>query len=303
MHIPVLLHEVLEVLNPKPGQVFIDATVNGGGHARAIAKRVGSTGLVIGIDWDCDLIKESRIRNQESGIENINLVCDTYLNMAKVIRAQNRNTVQGVLFDLGFSSYHTDRSGRGFTFSKDEPLDMRYHVSPDSMPDLGSDRPTAADIVNHWSEEDLSDIFIRYGEERFARRIARNITNERRRRKITTSARLADIVQGAYPAPARHSRIHPATRVFQALRIAVNSELDSVTKALPIATSLLTPGGAMVVIAFHSLEDRIIKTYMREGQKAGTLKILTPKPVRASPEEIYHNPRARSARLRAAVAI
>ncbi len=298
MHEPVLLKEVLEIFDPKPGQTYIDATVNGGGHARAIAERVGSAGKVIGMDWDCDIIEESRIRNQELGITNIDFTCDTYTHMAPVARERNVKGVHGVLFDLGFSSYHPDRSGRGFSFSKDEPLDMRYHREESAG---GRSRPTAADIVQRWSEKELSDIFIRFGQERFARRIAARIIAERQNMRITSSKQLADVIRRAYPKSARSGRIHPATRVFQALRIAVNDELTSLAEALPQAVSLLSPGGTIAVIAFHSLEDRIVKTYMREQEKAGTIKILTKKPIRPGQEEIRSNPRARSAMLRAAV--
>lgn len=301
MHQPVLLKEVLTIFNPRPGQTFIDATVNGGGHARAIAEKIGNTGRVIGMDWDCDLIQESVMKNKELGIVNIDLVCDTYIRMKRIMCERNIDSVDGVLFDLGFSSYHTNRSGRGFSFSKDEPLDMRYHAAARNTRD--SDRPTAADIVNRWSEEDLSNIFMRYGEERFARRIARKIAEERKGEEIASSAHLAGIVRLAYPRSARASRIHPATRVFQALRIAVNDELASLTAVLPVAISLLAPGGTIAVIAFHSLEDRIVKTYMREQQKSGSLRLLTEKPIRPGPEEIRDTPRSRSARLRAAVKI
>ena len=284
---------MLNIFDPQPGQTYIDATVNGGGHAREIAKRVGERGRVIGIDWDCDIIREAGIKNQESGMQNMDLVCENYTRMQHIAHERGIKAVNGILFDLGFSSYHVDRAGRGFTFAKDEPLDMRYHPAPDRM--------TAADIVQRYSEKELSDMFTRYGEERFARRIARFICAERRGQKITTTKRLAEIARRAYPPAARGSRIHPATRAFQALRIAVNDELASVSAGLPAAASLLASGGVIAVIAFHSLEDRIVKEYMKTRGVAGGLRILTQKPIRPRPEEIAQNPRARSARLRAAI--
>lgn len=295
MHQPVLLNEVIEILRPQPGQTFIDATVNGGGHAREIARLVGPKGRVIGMDWDCDILREAGIRNKELGITNIDLVCDTYTRMEKAIRERGIQKANGILFDLGFSSYHMDRGARGFSFLRDEPLDMRYHPEPG--------RVTAADIANTYPEKELADIFTRYGEERFARRIARAIVEERRTKKIVTAGHLADVVRRSYPRPARQGTTHPATRAFQALRIAVNDELASVTAALPVATSLLATGGTVAVIAFHSLEDRIVKTFMREEEKKGTIRIRTAKPVRPTHDEIYHNPRSRSARLRAAIRI
>lgn len=290
MHQPVLLKEVLEILNPRPGQTYVDATVNGGGHAREIAQRVGEKGRVIGIDWDCDIIRGLRAKNQELGIRNMDLVCENYRRLAEITRHRGMEQADGILFDLGFSSYHMDHTGRGFSFSKDESLDMRYH--PDKS------RMTAADVVDRYSEKELSDIFLRYGEERFARRIAAGIATERRAEKITTTGRLAAIVRRAYPAPARGGRLHPATRVFQALRIAVNDELASLDAALPPAVSLLTPGGRLAVISFHSLEDRIAKQYMRQAEKEGSIRIVTAKPIRPGEEEVRRNPRARSARLR-----
>lgn len=295
MHTPVLLNEVLNLLNPRPGQTFIDATVNGGGHAREIARHLGPQGRVIGMDWDCDIIRESGIRNRESGITNIELVCDTYLHMAQVMQERGIEKADGILFDLGFSSYHVDRGARGFSFAKDEPLDMRYRPEPGRM--------TASDIVNRYSERELADIFTRYGEDRFARRMARGIAAERRKKKILTSRHLADVVRHSVPRPARYGGVHPATRAFQALRIAVNDELGSVAAVLPAAVSLLAAGGTIAVVAFHSLEDRIVKTFMREEEKKGTMRMLTAKPIRPSGAEIHANPRSRSARLRAAIKI
>ncbi len=293
-HTPVLLHEVLTLLDPKPGEIFIDATINGGGHARAIAERVGRTGKVIGIDWDCDLIRESGIRNKESGIKNITLVCDTYGNIKTIVEKHGAKTVNGILFDLGFSSYHLDASGRGFSFLADEPLDMRYNPEDNKL--------TAGEIINTWPQERIASILWEDGEERWARRIAKGIASARINKKIVSSKKLAEVIVRSVPRQAR-SHIHPATRAFQALRITVNHELVSLAQALPAACALLGSGGRLAVISFHSLEDRRVKTFFREEEKKGVLRTAAKKPIRALPEEISINPRARSARLRGATKI
>lgn len=320
VHIPVLLKEVLELLDPQEGQTFIDGTVNGGGHARAIESRVGAAGKVIGIDWDCDLIKESGIRNQELGVTNISLICDNYVNIREIAEEQGAGGVDGILFDLGFSSHHVDRAGRGFSFLRDEPLDMRYNTHDNDL--------TASKIVNAWPEKRIADILWRYGEERWARRIARGISGARARKEIVSSKELSEIIARSVPLvavtrarvhPVRSQTamasavspiarrtsngMHPATRTFQALRIAVNREIESLERVLPEAVSLLAPGGRLAVISFHSLEDRIVKTFFKEQEKKNMLRIVTQKPIRPTEEEIRINPRARSARLRGAIKI
>lgn len=294
MHTPVLLKEVLDFLDPKAGETFIDATVNGGGHARAIAERVGSAGRVIGIDWDADIIRESSARNQELNIVNIDLVCGSYTDIKKIAEEREIKNVDGILFDLGFSSYHLDASGRGFSFLRDEPLDMRYSTDDNAL--------TAEKIVNTWPQEEIAEMLWRDGEERWARRIARGIASARIKRKIVSSKVLADIVAVSVPRSAT-GRIHPATRTFQALRIAVNHELESMAGVLPIAGDMLALGGRLAVISFHSLEDRIAKTFFKEEEKKGILQIATKKPISASSEEIRINSRSRSARLRGAIKI
>ena len=294
MHIPVLLHEVIDLLDPKEGETFIDATVNGGGHAQAIAQRVGSVGRVIGIDWDCDLIRESGMKNRELGITNMDLACDSYVNIQKIADERGIKKVDGILFDFGFSSHHPERSGRGFSFLRDEPLDMRYNPDENTL--------NAEGIVNAWPQERIADMLRRDGEERWARRIARGIIEARDRKKIVSSKELADIVGASIPRRAS-KRIHPATRTFQALRIAVNQELESLENALPLACALLASGGRMAAIAFHSLEDRKVNIFLREQEKRGILRLTAKKPIRASREEISANPRSRSARLRGAIKI
>lgn len=291
---PVLLKEVIDLLDPKVGEIFIDATVNGGGHARAIAERVGPAGKVIGIDWDSEVIRESRMKNQELGVKNIDLICDTYINIKKIAESRGIAKVDGILFDLGFSSYHVDRAGRGFSFLRDEPLDMRYSTDRNTL--------IAERIVNTWSQDEIAELLWRDGEERWARRIARGIVDTRTAHRIVSSKALADIVAASIPHRAM-SRIHPATRTFQALRIAVNHELESLDEVLPLAEDMLARGGRLSVISFHSLEDRRVKKFFRDREKQESLRVITPKPISAGREEIRINPRSRSARLRGAIKI
>ncbi|MBI2121648.1 MAG: 16S rRNA (cytosine(1402)-N(4))-methyltransferase RsmH [Candidatus Sungbacteria bacterium] len=293
MHKPALLNEVLEIFNPQPGEVYVDATVNGGGHARAIAERVGEKGLVLGIDWDCDLIEELRVKNLELRNKNIKLVCDNYANLGDIIREHNLDAPCGILFDLGFSSHHLEESGRGFSFLKREPLDMRYDVKFNGL--------TAEKIINTWECAAIEDILRLYGEERFASQIAQGIERARRQHRIQSTAEFVEIISRSVPPGYRYGRIHFATRTFQALRIAVNHELENLENVLPVARDAIRTGGKIVVISFHSLEDRIVKEFFKKESKSGTLKILTKKPIKASWIEIMENPRARSAKLRAAI--
>lgn len=290
MHIPVLLNEVLELLNPQPGETHIDATINGGGHARAIAERVGESGVVWGIDLDCELIEKLRTTNQELGITNIKLICENYANITNSIRQYHIDSPHGILFDLGFSFYHIAESQRGFSFQKNEPLDMRYSPSATAT--------TGADIIRTGTREELEKIFREYGEERYARRIAEAIAEERKRHIIATTFELIAVVRRAVPRFYEGGRIHPATRVFQALRIAVNDEFGNITKGLDGGFRTLQSGGKIAVISFHSGEDRIVKIFFRDLVKAGDVKLLTKKPIIATPAEIAQNPRARSAKLR-----
>ena len=290
-HIPVLLEEVLEVFDPKPGQIYIDATVDGGGHAVAIARRVAPEGKVIGIDWDCDLIKELGIRNKERKAKNIELICDNYVNIRKIAEDQGVKRVDGILFDLGFSSYHVEASGRGFSFLKNEPLDMRYNPEVNDL--------TAEYIVNQWPQPELEEILKRYGEERFARRIAAGIARARTEKRITRVAQLGEIIVNSVPGAYRRGRLHPATRTFQALRIAVNRELENIGEGLANSWKSLGAGGVVAAISFHSLEDRLVKQFFHSRVKAGEAALLTPRPLGPSREEQNQNPRARSAKLRA----
>lgn len=269
----------------------MDATVNGGGHGKAIAELVGPKGKVIGIDWDCGLIRELGIRNKELGIKNIEAICDTYTNLRTILSERKIPSADGILFDLGFSSHHIERSGRGFSFRRDEPLDMRYNVETNEL--------TAEKIINEWTGEAIAALLRERGEERWAGRIARAIVRARVSRRVARTGELVSIIDSAVPRRSLRN-IHPATRTFQALRIAVNGELEALEKGLEGAREALASGGRMAVVSFHSLEDRIVKNFFRESQKSGTMATLTKKPTRPSAGEMRENPRSRSARLRAA---
>lgn len=278
MHIPVLKKEVLQYLDPKPNENFIDCTINGGGHAFAILKKNKPRGKVLGIELDKDIFDEL----SSSKTDRLVLTNDSYTNLKKIVEKHNFKPVDGILFDLGMSSWHLEESGRGFTFLKDEPLDMRYGLENDL---------TAEEIVNNYSQEEIEKILKEYGEERFARRIAKRIIQQR---PIKSTFQLVEIIKKAVPGG--RTRIHPATKTFQALRIVVNDELNNLEKALFQAMEVLGKGGRIVIISFHSLEDRIVKNFFKDSN----LNILTKKPVISSQEEIKINRRSRSAKLRAA---
>ena len=289
VHIPVLQKEVLDFLNPKANENFVDCTIGEGGHALAILERILPNGKLLGIDWTRELI-ESLMAKAGSLSKNLILVCDNFANLKNIVERQGLGQVSGVLFDLGLSSWHLEKSRRGFSFSRDEPLDMRFQGGI-----------TAQEIVNWWPQKELERMLKEYGEERFAKRIANEIVRSREKEPITSTLQLVSIVERAVPYWYQKRRIHPATKTFQALRIAVNDELNNLKRALPQAIEVLKPGGRLVVISFHSLEDRIVKNFLRENSRKGLLKVLTKKPVKPSAEEVKVNPRSRSARLRAAV--
>jgi len=291
MHQAVLLKEVLALFNPQPGQTYIDATINGGGHSTALLEKIGPEGTLLGIDWDCELLE--KIKNQKSEIRNLILVCDNYAHLGTIARKYHLEPVNGILFDLGFSSYHVEISQRGFSFMKNEPLDMRYNTKENEL--------TAFQIINYWPAEAIENILRKYGEEPYARRITEAIIRQRAHKKITTTRELAAIVSRSIPRLiSRRRKLHPATQTFQALRIAVNKELENLERGLKEAIAVLGAGGKIIVISFHSLEDRLVKNFFRDGAKIGMLEIITQKPIRASREELLKNPRARSAKLRAA---
>ena len=288
---PVMKEEVVRFLDPKPDEDFVDCTVGLGGHALAILERNKPKGRVLGIDFDPQILEELRQKVKGTKFERrLVLVCDNFANLEAVAEKHGFMGVSGVLFDLGLSSWHLEASGRGFSLWKNEPLDMRYN--PQSNP------LTAETILNTWSLEEIERILRVYGEERFARRIAKQIVNSR---PLKTTIELVMAVEKATPPWYHQRRIHFATKTFQALRIAVNRELENLEKALPQALNLLRSGGKLAVIAFHSLEDRIVKSFLKAKAREGAVKILTKKPLRPSEREVRENPRARSARLRVAV--
>ncbi|MCX6765023.1 MAG: 16S rRNA (cytosine(1402)-N(4))-methyltransferase RsmH [Candidatus Nealsonbacteria bacterium] len=282
MHVPVLKKEVLEYLDPKANENFVDCTIGEAGHAKEILERIKPNGKVLGIDADIKMIE--KISKQDRLI----LVCDNYSNLKDIVEKRDFYPINGILIDLGMSSWHVDDSKKGFSFLKDEPLDMRY----------GSNNLTAEMIVNEYSKEELENIFKNYGEERYAERIAENISLKRKLRPIKTTFDLVEIIKQSIPSKFQRARINPATRVFQAIRIAVNDELNSIEKALPIAIEVLAKDGRLAVISFHSLEDRIVKNCFKEQSGLKKIEILTKKPITPSEEEIRANPRSRSAKLR-----
>ncbi len=303
-HQPVLLTEILEALQPRPGATYIDATVGGGGHAEKVMDMSQPNGRLLALDADPIALTAAR-RTLERFGDDVTYV-EAYSDaLGAAARAHGFRSVNGVMYDLGVSSPQIDRPDRGFSFSSDAPLDMRFG------PGAGD---SASDLVNRLSEAELRRIIGEYGDERYAGRIARHIAEERGRRAILTTGQLSAIVMRAKPF-SRSEKIHPATRVFQALRIAVNDELGRLSRSLPQAVEALAHGGRLAVISFHSLEDRIVKQFFRQEERGcicppdfptcvcgrtQTLRIVTKRPITAGPAEVAHNPRARSAKLRVA---
>ncbi len=290
-HIPVLLQEVIRYLAPSTGEVILDATVNRGGHAQAIAAHLGPTGTLLGLDLDATAI-QAATEALARVPARVLLRVSNYRQLDRVLAELKISTLDGALFDLGLSSEQLDDSGRGFSFLRDEPLAMSFSATTDAG------RLTAHEIVNHWRAESLTDIIEGYGEERFARRIAEAIVAAREFGPIESSLQLAEIIRAAVPAWYRHGRIHPATRTFQALRIATNDELGAVAEGLAKAWNALKPGGRLAVITFHSLEARLVKEQFKHWITAGQAELVTKKAIKPSWTEVRTNPRARSAQLR-----
>lgn len=289
IHTPILTREIFALLSLRPGDWCIDATIDGGGHTELMLAVTAPGGRVLGIDRDPQLLDYARRRFAAQIVDGrVVLVHGNFARLADVGRAHGFTEVAAVLFDLGASSFHFDAARRGFTFRQDEPLDMRFDPTDPTL-------PTAADLVNQLDPRRLANVISRYGEERYAGRIARCIAA---RRPIRTTSELYAAIHAALPAAVRWRAARSAARVFQALRIAVNAELDALQIALPQAWSLLRTGGKLAVLSFHSLEDRIVKTFFRAQQQQGIARILTKKPVRPSEEEVRQNPRAASAKLR-----
>lgn len=294
IHQPVLLDKVVKYLDPKPEENFIDCTVGTGGHTLAILKK-NNPGKVLAIDADPQSLKrfKSEIDNLELNFDKrLILVNDNFKNLKKIIQENNFGPVNGILFDLGLSSWQLEKSGKGFSFKKDEPLKMNFQ--PESR--------TAEEIINQSSEKELAEIFKQYGEERYSYRIARAI--EKSAKPVYTSSQLRTIIEHAVP---RHSRYNRGqvnkvlARIFQALRIAVNNELENLKQGLEQGLNALEPQGRIVVISFHSLEDRIVKHFFKQQKQQEIIKILTKKPITAEQKEIEDNSRSRSAKLRAII--
>ncbi len=293
IHKSVLQKEVIKYLEPEENENFIDATAGEGGHTILIANKILPEGRILALDWDCKIVKELEERVKELGLEkNIIPVCGSYIHIEDFVKEVDLKKIKGVLFDLGFSSWHIEKSERGFSFQKNEPLDMRYSLESPL---------TAEEIVNKWPERIIEKIIRIYGEEKFSQKIAKRIIEEREKREIETTKDLVGVIEKAIPYWYEKQKIHFATRTFQALRIAVNSEIDNLKEGLEKSFGVLNKGGRIAVISFHSLEDRIVKNFFREKTEKGLLTIINKKPIVPSIEEIKKNPRSRSAKLRVAI--
>jgi len=306
-HKSVLLNEVLEYLEPQPNQNFIDCTLGGGGHAKEILDRTSPQGQLLGIDLDPAAIKAAKT-NLKQDKDRIILINDNYQNLKQILYDTGFNKISGILLDLGLSSYEIQDSKRGFSFKGSDFLDMRF----------GSQGQTAADVLNNYSKKELATVFKEYGEERYYNQIADAIIKQRKKEPIKQTDQLVKIVESVYQNKAKPTKIHLATKVFQALRIEVNDELNNLKKILPIALDALETGGRLVIISFHSLEDRIVKEYFKQEGKdclcppeipecrcghQARLKILTRKVIMPTQREVSQNLRSRSAKLRAAIKI
>ena len=305
-HIPVMRDEIMAYLDCKPGKCYVDCTVGGAGHSRAILEKIQPDGLLVGIDQDVDAIQNAK-QVLEAYTSTVRLIHDNYVNLPSILSQLNISRVDGIIADLGLSYNQIENSGRGFSFQKSESLDMRMNVESGI---------TAADIVNNETEKDLENIFRTYGEERWAGKIARRIVAARTAQKIQNSKELADLICDAMPKKsAGQRRKHPATKVFMALRIAVNRELDVLDTFVAQAVEFLNPGGRICFLSFHSLEDRIVKRKFNELEgkcvcppdfpqcicgRTPLVRVLTRKVVRPTADEVKCNPMARSACLRVA---
>ena len=308
MHIPVLLNEALEVLDPKSGEFIIDGTTDGGGHLEAIIGKM-KAGTVLAVDWDKDILDRTKDRlNSKFKIQNSELDIHwenkNYANIPEILKERNLPKADGLLLDLGFSTEHLE-SHIGFSYAEkyiDEPLDMRYERYGADGGVSGDARATASDVVNSLREEELADIIYKYGEERFSRYIAKRIVEAREKQSIITVKDLVEAIKKAVPKFFKKGEKDMIARTFQALRIYVNQELENVENILKNLTGkegVMNKGGRVAIISFHSLEDRIVKNHFKEMERAGTAKILTKKPISPKEDEIKRNPASRSAKLRA----
>ena len=302
-HVSVLLNECIEGLAVKPDGIYVDGTLGGAGHAFHVCEKLSEKGQFIGIDQDEAAIRTSTERLQPFG-DRVHLVRSNYVNVKQVVKELQIDKVDGILLDLGVSSYQLDTKERGFSYMADAPLDMRMDQSRDF---------TAKDLVNSYPEEKLYEIIKHYGEERYAKSIARNIGRKRQEKEIETTGELVDIIKSSMPAKAKNGKGHPAKRTFQAIRIELNHELDVLQDALEDMVDLLNPGGRLCIITFHSLEDRIVKNFFRKMENPCTCppdfpvcvcgkkpkgKVITRKPILPGEEELEINSRSKSAKLR-----
>jgi 16S rRNA (cytosine1402-N4)-methyltransferase len=289
VHKSVLLNEVIDGLDIRDGDVIVDCTLNGGGHSGAILKKYGSRVRVIGIDADAEAIERAKQNIGEK--ENFTAVQENFRNLDSAIASVGVEKADKFLFDLGLSSDQLESSGRGFSFKRDEPLTMTFASSDDNA-------LSAAQIVNEWSEETLSTIISGYGEETFSKKIAKAIVSARGEQKINTTNELVEIIKSATPIWYHKRKTHPATKTFQALRIAVNDEVSALEEGLEKSFNHLKEGGRIAVISFHSIEDRVVKKFFKKISEEGRAKLVTKKPIVPTREEALENPRARSSKLR-----
>lgn len=288
-HIPVLLHEAIEALNLKDGDIFLDGTLGSAGHSLLVAEKFGDDVEIIGVDRDIEALERSEERLREL-THSAYLKLESFRNIDKVLESLGIKEINAVLLDLGISSEQLESSSRGFSFQRDEPLLMTMEKSSQSV--------NARDVLNNWDEETLEVVIRGFGEERYSRKIAKEIVRRREAKPFETTQDLVEAVEAVVPHGKGKQRIHPATRTFQAIRMAVNDELPAIEEGLKKAFEALAPKGRLAVISFHSLEDRIVKNFMRDTAKAGLGKLIVKKPITPTEEEVARNPRSRSAKLR-----
>lgn len=290
-HKSVLLHEAIDGLNIKPGDIFVDGTLGNGGHSLEVVKKFKDKVQIVGIDMDKEAIERSK-KLLEKANANVKFAEGNFRNIDAILKDLGVEKADKILLDIGLSSNQLEESGRGFTFQEDEKLLMTFRADP-SEEDM-----TAWDVVNNWEEENLEAIIRGYGEERYAGRIARAIVESRQASPIESTGELAAIIEEVVPGSYKRGKINPSTRTFQAIRIAVNDELEALKEGIKKGFEVLAPGGKMAVISFHSLEDRIVKNYFKNISQEGRGTIITKKPIEASEEEVKENKRSRSAKLR-----
>ncbi len=290
VHRSVLLHEAIEGLEIRPDDIIVDATLGGAGHARAIAEKLDASGTFIGFDLDHDAIERAQILLKDAQAQKF-CIEDNFRDIKRALNDHGIEKIDKALFDLGWSGYQL-ASGRGFSFLSDEPLLMTY------AKELDVNSLTAAKIVNTWQEESIADVIYGWGDERYSRRIAKAIVERRSTKRFEIASDLAEVIKASVPAVYRHGRIHPATKTFQALRIAVNDELGALKQGITDALDLLASNGRVAVITFHSIEDRAVKELFLEQERIGIIRRITHSPLKPSASELKENPRARSAKLR-----